>query len=84
MRTIVDLPESSLARLARLCEREGISRAEAIRRAVARMLRDEAGSTPDPAFGIWKKHRHDALRYEDALRGEWEPRESRTRHKHPR
>ena len=39
MRTIVEIPESQLKGLSRLCRRERISRAEAIRRAVAKLLK---------------------------------------------
>jgi metal-responsive CopG/Arc/MetJ family transcriptional regulator len=35
MRTIVDIPEEQLQRLSELCRQEGLSRAEAIRRALA-------------------------------------------------
>ncbi len=43
MRTIVDLPDEQVEALAELCEREKISRAEAIRRAVAAMLATNKG-----------------------------------------
>jgi metal-responsive CopG/Arc/MetJ family transcriptional regulator len=41
MRTIVDLPDDQVRGLAALCESHGISRAEAVRRAVARLLAEE-------------------------------------------
>ena len=76
MRTIVDLPEEQLQWLASMCAREGISRAEAIRRAVeASMQRDEKADFEralDAAFGSWKGHGIDALAYERQIRGEWE------------
>jgi len=37
MRTIIELPDAQLESLSRLCRREKISRAEAIRRAVDKM-----------------------------------------------
>ena len=76
MRTIVDLPEEQLQWLASLCAREGISRAEAIRRAVeASMQRDEKADFERvlaAAFGSWKGHGIDALEYERQIRAEWE------------
>lgn len=74
MRTIVDLPEDQLASLAHICTREGISRAEAIRRAVTlyadrEQSRVEAASS---AFGLWEGRPQDALAYESDLRSEWD------------
>ena len=39
MRTIVDLPQEQIRKLALFCRREKISRTEAVRRAVDRFLR---------------------------------------------
>ncbi len=72
MRTIIELPTDQLEALADLCRREGISRAEAIRRAIAEHLRGRRASTPDPAFGLWKGTRGDGLTYQRQLRGEWD------------
>ena len=72
MRTIVDLPEAQIASLARICEREGLSRAELIRRAVAAYLETQAKS-PDSGFGLWQNAHPDALELEDELRREWSP-----------
>ena len=76
MRTIVDLPEEQLQWLASVCAREGISRAEAIRRAVEASMHqnDEADfkHALDAAFGSWKGHGIDALEYERQIRAEWE------------
>jgi len=73
MRTIVELPESQLKSLSSLCRRERISRAEAIRRAVAKMLNDqkpmEGGMSG--AFGIWKNRAGKARSLLSQLRGEW-------------
>ena len=72
MRTIVDLPDDQLERLASVCEREGISRAEAIRRAVAVYLaRQPAGSDLDTTFGLWQTRVSNADVYIDRLRSEW-------------
>ena len=72
MRTIIDLPEDQIASLARICEREGVSRAELIRRAVAAYLEGRDKSKQD-AFGLWKDEHPDALELEDQLRKEWSP-----------
>lgn len=71
MRTIVDIPEDQLAALADYCEEIGISRAEAVRRALAVFLRGRAGASREEAFGLWKDRDEDGLAYEDRLRSEW-------------
>ena len=71
MRTIIDLPDTMLSEVDALAQREHISRAEAVRRALAAYLAERTASRPDAAFGIWKKKKIDALDYEDSLRGEW-------------
>jgi hypothetical protein len=72
MRTIIDLPEAQIEALDTLCRREGISRAEAIRRAVAAHVRSERGREPDPAFGLWKARPVEALKHQRRLRREWD------------
>ena len=72
MRTIIDLPEAHIEALDALCRRDGISRAEAIRRAVAAHLEGERRPEPGAAFGLWKRRPVDALAYERRLRREWE------------
>ena len=72
MRTIIDLPNDQLEPLDALCAREEISRAEAIRRAVAAYLRDQSPSATN-AFGLWGAKRGTGLAYEAARRREWEP-----------
>jgi hypothetical protein len=71
MRTIIDLPGAQLEALDALCRREGISRAEAIRRAVALQLRQTPVGDPARAFGLWRDRRVDGLVYERPLRDEW-------------
>ena len=71
MRTIVDLSEEQLAALARLCEEQGISRAEAVRRAVDRLTQDRAAVDKDAGFGVWRHKRLNSRRHVDRLRGEW-------------
>jgi len=71
MRTIVDMPDEQVERLTLICRREGISRAEAVRRAVSAYLEDNAQSAEEEVFGIWRKRKLDGLRYQDELRSEW-------------
>ena len=71
MRTIVDLPEAQLEILDAWRRREGVSRAEAVRRAVAAYVREARVTGPDPAFGLWAGRVTDGLTYERRLRQEW-------------
>jgi len=82
MRTIIDLPSEQLDALNALCRREGISRAEAIRRAVAAHVPPAETGEVERAFGLWRGRGVDGLAYEQGLRGEWEgraPREARSK-----
>lgn len=72
MRTIVDLPEEQIEALDALCRREGISRAEAVRRAVAGHLRENQALGAGRAFGIWRGRPTDGLKYQARLRREWD------------
>lgn len=71
MRTIIELPEEQVRQLADVCRREGVSRAEVIRRAVADYLQARHLRDRDDAFGIWQDRHLDGLRYERRLRREW-------------
>ena len=71
MRTIIEIPPAQLEVLDALCEREGISRAEAVRRAVAEHLQRHQ-SDPTRAFGLWRDRPIDGVEYQRRLRGEWE------------
>jgi metal-responsive CopG/Arc/MetJ family transcriptional regulator len=74
MRTIVDLPDEQLGALARLCEEQNISRAEAVRRAVDQLIRETAMKRKDVGFGIWRNKRIDSRKYVEKLRTEWHER----------
>jgi len=74
VRTIIDLPEAQLEIFDAVCAREGISRAEGVRRAVAGYLKDVRTSGPDPAFGLWRANPHDGVAYQRRLRREWDRR----------
>ena len=69
MRAIVDLPDDQVQGLAELCRREGLSRAEAVRRAIAEYLR--AQQPGDELFGLWRDRKIESLEYERRLRREW-------------
>ena len=72
MRTIIDLPEDQLDRLASVCQREGISRAEAVRRAVAVYLaRQPTDADLEGAFGMWAHRLGGSRAYVDRARSEW-------------
>lgn len=71
MRTIIELPEEQLTGLDGWCRREGISRAEAIRRAVAAMLAERAKGEAVDAFGLWRDRAAEALAEQEKLRNEW-------------
>lgn len=71
MRTIVELPQEQLVDLDAHCRRQGISRAEAVRRAVAAMLAERAGGGAAGAFGLWRGRAKNALAEQERLRNEW-------------
>lgn len=73
MRTIVDLDPDQRERLDALARVRNISRAEAIRRAVDRLLADarEQDDARPQAFGLWRDRCVDVQQWEDALRAEW-------------
>jgi Arc/MetJ-type ribon-helix-helix transcriptional regulator len=76
MRKIVDLPEEQLTALDAWRSVRGVSRAEAIRRAVASLLAsDEARHEALTATqGLWASRDEDGLAYQERLRGEWDGR----------
>ena len=53
-RTIVDLPSSQLKDLDSRCRSLGISRAEAVRRAIHSFLRESSGDS-EQGFGLWRE-----------------------------
>jgi hypothetical protein len=71
MRTIVDLPEEQRKALADICRRQKISRAEAVRRAVAEYASHHSAGDAKRAFGLWHGRGVDGLSYERRLRREW-------------
>lgn len=85
MRVILDLTEDQLRHLRRVCEREGMSRAEAVRRAIDKTYgasdRPDAESAGSAAFGLWRNRKGD-LGYIDRLRAEWDEREQELRQRY--
>lgn len=72
MRTIIDIPATTLKEIDGLAKSENISRAEAIRRAMNEYVQKRARPKRGAGFGIWKNRKVDALGHEDKLRNEWE------------
>ncbi|MGH7950998.1 MAG: CopG family transcriptional regulator [Limisphaerales bacterium] len=72
MRTIIELPEEQLEALGNISSREKTSRAEIIRRAVGSYIHEKQAGKGRSAFGLWKKKKINALKYESRLRAEWE------------
>jgi hypothetical protein len=72
MRTIIDLPQDQLGQLDGWCRLENISRAEAVRRAVADLLQRHRATTGRRAFGVWRERRLNGLKYQETLRREWD------------
>ena len=71
MRTTVDLTDEQFKLLAALCAAKGISRAEALRRAVARLLADEQRPDRAQAFGAWRGKQIDSMKAVRRMRDEW-------------
>ena len=69
MRMTISLPDEQAERLKALCRDEGISRAEAVRRAVDRYL--EAQRQREDVFGMWRDRGIEGLVQERRLRKEW-------------
>lgn len=72
MRTIIDLLPEQVDFLSRLCEREEISRAEAIRRAIDHYSTTQKPTIQDEdVLGLWQRRVKDGLSYQRAKRDEW-------------
>ena len=79
MRTIIELPDDQLEVLTDLCRSEGISRAEAIRRAIAHYTQGRRSKAVAAAFGLWRNRPIDGLEYQRQLRDEWAGKTGRAR-----
>jgi predicted RNase H-like HicB family nuclease len=73
--TVIEVAPEELDQLVRYCAREGITREEAIKRAVGLLVgRDEEAefqAALDAAFGMWKDHGETTDEYLARIRGEW-------------
>lgn len=76
MRTIIELPEEQLRALDVWRRARGMSRAEAVGRAVANLLGAEVRghAAIEAAFGLWSDRATDGLTEQDRLRAEWDER----------
>ncbi len=72
MRTIVDLPEEQVQGLDLWCQRERISRTEAVRRAVRDALATRNSNPRADAFGAWAGKKINSSEYVESLRAEWD------------
>lgn len=74
MRTIIELPDEQLRSLDLWRQARGVSRAEAIRRAISCLLEQEENrqGAMEAAFGLWKGR--DDLLEQERLRSEWDER----------
>ncbi len=74
MKTLITITEAQRQLLADICKKKGISRAEAIRQAIEEYGQKIRATIEAPdVFGMWKSKPVDALKYEDKLRNEWDP-----------
>lgn len=76
MRTIIEIPDEQLRALDAWRRTRGMTRAEAVRRAVAGLLQDEdeVRRAVDSAFGLWRGRGLDGLSEQERLRAEWDDR----------
>jgi metal-responsive CopG/Arc/MetJ family transcriptional regulator len=78
VRTIIDLPDDQLRKLSDYCQREHVSRAEAIRRAVDKFTSDPAVNNAEReaaiwrTFGAWKHLGVTTDEYLAEIRSEWD------------
>jgi Arc/MetJ-type ribon-helix-helix transcriptional regulator len=71
MRVTIYLPDDELQALDRLCQREGLTRAEAVRRAVRLLLASDSERDAAVAVGGWRDKAIDGVAYQRAIRAEW-------------
>ena len=71
MRIKISLPDHNLSALDKVCATQGISRAEAIRRAVEAYLANSRIDSEDKIFGMWSDRNVDGLEYQRQIRSEW-------------
>jgi metal-responsive CopG/Arc/MetJ family transcriptional regulator len=76
MRTIIEIPDEQIRALDAWRRTRGLTRAEAVRRAVSGLLHDEAEvrSSVAAAFGLWRGRALDGMAEQERLRAEWDDR----------
>ena len=74
MRTIIDLPPGQLRALDRWREARGVSRAEAVRQAIARLIEadEQHREVLKETRGMWAGRKEEGVAYQERLRGEWD------------
>ena len=73
MRTLVDIPDDQIEELNKLAQREKVSRASLVRRAIADLLASKRKAQGDgiaDSFGI-RPDMEDGLAYQERIRSEW-------------
>jgi predicted transcriptional regulator len=78
MRTLVDIPKSSLEALNAMAKAKSVSRAELVREAISDYLKvhekKESGEGIERFAGLWGADFEDGLAYQLRLRAEWDDR----------
>jgi metal-responsive CopG/Arc/MetJ family transcriptional regulator len=69
-RTIIDIPQAQIREVDRVCKALGISRAEAVRRALGDFVHQNHNVTTD-GFGLWKDLPADRAQLVQQLRKRW-------------
>ena len=72
MRTLVDIPEKDLKLLNGVAKTLAISRAEFVRRAIAKSLEPHRQSQSHEVFGLWSRRPVDGKKYQERIREEWQ------------
>jgi hypothetical protein len=78
MRTLIDIPEDDLAKIKKITEERGISRAEYVRRVIKDALQPGEKADRNQFFGLWARNRDsnaaldDGVAYQQRLRSEWD------------
>jgi hypothetical protein len=71
VRTLVDIPAEDLDLLNGVVKNLDISRAEFVRRAIAKSLEPHRQARKVEAFGLWSCRKVDGLKYQERIRREW-------------
>ncbi|MGZ2487370.1 putative transcriptional regulator [Rhizobium pisi] len=71
MRTLVDIGDPEVKALDRLAQREKMSRAALIRKAINDFLARNNADIEAEAFGLWGDRKIDGLTYQENMRSEW-------------